>query len=340
MNTPVDGDAKYGSRDFGKGGGTVTWKLAPEEETDEINLTREQVTNLAESATNKWAKLIDIKFRQVGPDDAADIVIDFQDLGSEFFNAGEITRLQSGREIISSTITLNSNTEWKSGKQFKPGLLDLDESNLHAALLDTIGQAIGLPEVSDREAILSEGPDGPTELNLTDGKVGVAWYGPTKQVGTSGKELFVGDNSANVFKGKNGADEFFGFGGNDRLFAGAGDDIVFAGKGADVIRGRDGKDRIEAGAGNDLIDGGAGRDRLQGDAGKDKFLLSRTTDVDIILDFKQGKDKVQVQNGAKDFDDLTISAKKQDVRIVLTSGDKFIVKNAEVDEFSASDFLF
>jgi serralysin len=71
---------------------------------------------------------------------------------------------------------------------------------------------------------------------------------------------------------------FYGLAGNDTLMSGAGDDI------------------LDGGAGNDTLIGGLGNDTLSGGTGKDVFVFNSATanNVDTILDFVKGTDKIQL----------------------------------------------
>ncbi len=68
-----------------------------------------------------------------------------------------------------------------------------------------------------------------------------------------------------------------------------------------VIDGKGGNDTINGGAGNDTIIGGLGYDILTGGAGKDTFLFRSPAEIgdrpgarDVISDFKQGEDKIDL----------------------------------------------
>ena len=107
--------------------------------------------------------------------------------------------------------------------------------------------------------------------------------------------------------------------GNDTIFTGDGKDIIFAGDGADWVSsggGNDqiagdvvdsatgGNDTIDAGPGADTIIGGFGRDSITGGGGADVFMYTRRSDssgilatsVDVITDFKSGKDVIDFRH--------------------------------------------
>ncbi|NIY72908.1 hypothetical protein HCZ30_10755 [Marivivens donghaensis] len=78
--------------------------------------------------------------------------------------------------------------------------------------------------------------------------------------------------------------------------------------GDDILSGNGGRDFLASGAGDDLLNGGTGRDVLFGGGGRDVFEFSSIKDssarakkADKILDFKQGKDKIDL-SAIDDFD--------------------------------------
>ncbi|MBR4153228.1 MAG: hypothetical protein IKT98_09765 [Selenomonadaceae bacterium] len=66
---------------------------------------------------------------------------------------------------------------------------------------------------------------------------------------------------------------------NDYIDAGAGNDTIFGGDG------------------NDTLIGGKGNDTLQGNAGKDVFIYSSGDGEDLIVDYKQNEDIIQIKSG-------------------------------------------
>ena len=94
-----------------------------------------------------------------------------------------------------------------------------------------------------------------------------------------------------------------GFAGNDNLNGGRGNDILNGGSGDDIIKGYDGED---------IIFGGSGADELTGGDGRDIFIYnnisdSRANNSDLILDFIQHEDKINLINTNLHFDNLDIS---------------------------------
>lgn len=151
--------------------------------------------------------------------------------------------------------------------------------------------------------------------------------------GTRLSDVITGGSGNDTLKGRDGADSIAGADGNDRLSGGSGDDFVLGGAGSDfvsgdegndLVGGSDGDDRVEGGGGTDFVygddgadtlnggdgddflDGGAGVDRLTGGAGTDTFTFSAPfvdgapatsdRDRDLIVDFEQGIDRINVRS--------------------------------------------
>lgn len=141
--------------------------------------------------------------------------------------------------------------------------------------------------------------------------------------GEQGDDTITGRNGDDDITGGLGNDVISGDNGNDDLHGGQGDDTILGGRGADLIRGGSGADRIEGGTGNDDIAGGggndvlfgddgndlmrggagdddlhdgAGRDTLSGNAGADTFIFAADGTRDVILDFQDGLDLIDLSN--------------------------------------------
>jgi Ca2+-binding RTX toxin-like protein len=86
--------------------------------------------------------------------------------------------------------------------------------------------------------------------------------------------------------------------GDDRLDGLQGADQLSGGAGADRLLGGFGADGLWGGAGADRLNGGAGADRLTGGDGADVFVLARGTGSDVITDFRDGIDRIDI-DGAR-----------------------------------------
>jgi ELWxxDGT repeat protein len=108
---------------------------------------------------------------------------------------------------------------------------------------------------------------------------------------SNGPDLLTGNSKSNAIDGKKGNDTIDGAAGNDTLKGGDGNDVLSGGKGKDVLTGGKGNDTLKGGAGNDTLDGGDGRDQFRFDTAP-----SGKSNLDHILNFKHGTDKIALEN--------------------------------------------
>jgi Ca2+-binding RTX toxin-like protein len=121
-------------------------------------------------------------------------------------------------------------------------------------------------------------------------------------------------------------------GGNDQFYAdGAARVAVHAGAGDDTIRG---------GSGNDRIRGGAGDDTAIGGNGADTFIFYRGDNHDVILDFDQGSDKLELHGFNRSAVTSSAIARSgiDGTLVGLENGSDIFLPN--VAKILASDFVF
>ncbi|MDG1372097.1 MAG: Ig-like domain-containing protein [Paracoccaceae bacterium] len=157
--------------------------------------------------------------------------------------------------------------------------------------------------------------------------------------GNGGDDTLKGGGGNDNIKGNSGADVIWGNGGDDTIKAGGGNDNVKGGGGADVINGGGGADWLNGGGGNDTIAGKGGDDTLKGNGGADVFQFRTSDRNDTIADFRQGQDKIQIQNGVRTFEGLDIEQDGRDVLIGFGVGQVRIVTD-NAGAFDESDFIF
>jgi len=177
-------------------------------------------------------------------------------------------------------------------------------------------------------AIVNDGAD---TLRGADGNDHI--YGNSQfsiQGAVDGGDLIFGDGGMDYVNGNAGNDTIAGGTGADRLYGGAGDDVIDGdswdgsggssgngndhingNRGNDSLHGGGGDDEILGGQGNDLIEGGLGLDTMSGNAGSDLFQFSGTAATfrnsgldagrtDVITDFQDGQDQLQLVFGVSD----------------------------------------
>ncbi|MDC7261904.1 hypothetical protein K0P03_07675 [Shinella sp. HY16] len=106
-----------------------------------------------------------------------------------------------------------------------------------------------------------------------------------------------------------------------------------------------GNDVVDGGGGDDVIDGGKGRDKLTGGDGADVFLFRKSSGSDVVVDFGNGEDVLDLTRlkGLKGFEDLMSKHVKQvdeDVHITPGNGVKIVLKDFDKASLLDSDFLF
>jgi Ca2+-binding RTX toxin-like protein len=82
-----------------------------------------------------------------------------------------------------------------------------------------------------------------------------------------------------------------------------------------------------------------GADHLFGGGGRDVFQFFRNSGRDVISDFQQGRDKIEVSSSFVDFEDVRIGKVGNDVRISIDKT-TFIVEDDRADNFTLADFIF
>jgi len=115
-----------------------------------------------------------------------------------------------------------------------------------------------------------------------------------------GDDLVYGGEANDFVDGGNGHDYLSGGLGDDAVIAGAGNDWLAGGggdEGASVPNAPDGNDVLDGGAGADLLDGDGGDDRLIGGSEGDIFRFFADEGHDIVMDFTQGQDVINLSEG-------------------------------------------
>ncbi|WP_425074244.1 calcium-binding protein [Sagittula sp. S175] len=171
--------------------------------------------------------------------------------------------------------------------------------------------------------------------------------------GGAGNDSLYGGDSNDKLQGEDGDDQLFGGNNNDNLQGGAGADILNGEHGNDMLDGGDdndqlyggiGHDKLFGGAGNDYLAGESGRDVLTGGAGADVFVFATGTSQDIIADFEDNLDQIDLSGlagvGITQFADLAISQVGADVVIAFEGNNQVTLQNTDIANIDAGDFLF
>ena len=188
-------------------------------------------------------------------------------------------------------------------------------------------------------------------------------------IGSAHDDTLYGDSSDNRLSGGDG---------DDRIYAGRGDDILEGGDGADQLTGGYGEDTVSyagsdaavivnlaagtgrfghaegdtlhrsegnsiehGGSGADRLDGGEGADELLGGAGSDTFIFASGHGDDVIADFTDGEDLIDLTGlGIASFSDLAVSTDPRGVMIDLAAhgGGTILLERFDPADLDASDF--
>ena len=133
-----------------------------------------------------------------------------------------------------------------------------------------------------------------------------------------GNDRISGSRQADIIYGEAGSDKIYGKGGYDKLIGGSGND------------------RLYGGSGNDVLIGGSGKNYLSGQGGRDTFKVVRGQGYDIIKDFTDGEDRIQLGNGASG---LKLSTRGDDTLIYQRGDLLAIVEDSAGDLQRNGNFL-
>lgn len=195
-----------------------------------------------------------------------------------------------------------------------------------------------------------------------------AQCGNDRILGDAGSDLLVGDVK-DVNQSKEGIlfgqDAIFGGEGNDRIYGdyrfssvaetslyrplgqdyidcGNGDDFAYGQINNDTILGGDGSDFLSGGIAHDHLDGGTGNDTLVGGADKDVYVFKAGYRADIVLDFQDAADKLDLSGFAfPGFVDVFAKAlmNGNNLEINFGAGDILTLFNFSITKFDAADVI-
>ena len=261
-------------------------------------------------------------------------------------------------DVSEITVTGLSYYRIEDGVLVKIGTLTLPEPITVEAMFDSLNGTEGwvmqigdaLHDQLSEFGVSMKGGKGVDVLDASDLPIPV--YGKVVILGRGGDDILTGSLGDDTIRGGTGDDFIFdasgsnilkGGAGNDRIEigsdstgskagGGAGDDLLISGLGDDILIGGQGNDRLIGGGGNDILRGGPG---------DDVFMFNNTDQGhDLFRDFRDGEDLIELQ-GIAGFEELTLVQDGNNVVIGWGDADASItLKNADIDWFDASDFLF
>jgi Ca2+-binding RTX toxin-like protein len=109
------------------------------------------------------------------------------------------------------------------------------------------------------------------------------------------------------------------------------------------VTGNTGDNRLFGYEGQDVLSGGAGNDLLSGGADGDVFVFKTGFGEDVISDFENGIDKIDLSGWETiaNYSDLVLGHLAVDgADLVFTSGDEILrLKNVDISALDSSDFV-
>jgi len=157
----------------------------------------------------------------------------------------------------------------------------------------------------------------------------------------NGLSLLIGDNTSEFITLSPGQLTNFpggllALGGNDTVVGSSDSELIFGNEGQDSISGGAGNDTLFGGKGNDQLFGDAGNDFLSGDRdidtltggqGSDTFALSTGSGLDIITDFENTIDYIQVPADVSISDILIQAAGANTLLVLKSTGEQLVQLN-------------
>ncbi|WP_319823989.1 Ig-like domain-containing protein [Thalassovita sp.] len=152
--------------------------------------------------------------------------------------------------------------------------------------------------------------------------------------------------------GSEDEDGIFGGLGDDTIHGLGSDDVVDGGAGADECHGDDGRDEVRGGSGNDdlygeteddTLSGGLGDDTLTGGTGADRFVINKGDGIDVITDFEDGIDLLDLSSWDKTEAASAVIGATQtaggDVRVTFVDGSSVRIVGLNLANFDLTDVI-
>ena len=203
---------------------------------------------------------------------------------ADFFNSGTVTSADGGAVFISGTAdNLLRNTGDIAGETYS--LL----GSGGAETLRNLGNMDGDVSLASGADFVLNGGSIAGDVDLGAGDDTYRGKGAGAVSGT------VSGGTGNDFlRGSAADDTLDGGGDSDTIYGRGGDDVILGGAQLDLLFGGDGDDTLSGGDAADTLNGGRGDDTLTGGAGPDTFVIIRNAGNDVITDFKDGTDKIDL----------------------------------------------
>ena len=145
--------------------------------------------------------------------------------------------------------------------------------------------------------------------------------------------------NGNTFLGHADGDVISGF---ENLTGSRLPDYLLGSNDANVLSGGAGMDRLEARGGDDTLIGGAQNDNLNGGGGADDFVLRPGDGADVIVDWQDGLDQIDISAFGLSFGDAQAASSQLPAGHLFLDfggGDSFQINNFAFADFDAGDVI-
>lgn len=194
--------------------------------------------------------------------------------------------------------------------------------------------------------------DGGTENDTLNGGAGndvlIGGNGNDSLFGGADDDNLTGNAKNDTLRGGTGDDTLDGGNDNDFLHGQQGNDVLLGSAGFDTLFGGGGDDNLDGGGRNDQLDGGTGNDTLTGSGGADRFIFGRNAGNDVVTDFTDGTDRIDLTAfGLQNFNALNTAGALNaeaggvwiDLGVIGGSGTIWL-DGVNLGQLDATDFLF
>ena len=159
--------------------------------------------------------------------------------------------------------------------------------------------------------------------------------------GGDGNDIMRGGGGIDLMGGGLGDDTMYGGDSHDNMFGDGGMDRMFGEDGNDFMKGLNDDDIMRGGAGRDRLNGGLGDDNLGGGSGADTYIFQNGWGNDIIADFENGLDLIDMRQvaGANSYSDLVVTFESGST-FVRFGGNEIRLFAESFANIGSEDFLF
>ncbi len=232
-------------------------------------------------------------------------------IGSNIFTGGEggdLFVLSYGSSIEGVALTASTITDFTVGEDAL-GLIDL-----------------GVDDTNFATKVSQEVVGGNLEVSL-DGTLIATLIG-VEELLEMEEDFLMANPGPGTEPGSEEPNEIIGTSAADRLIGTMDDDFISGLAGNDTLYGL---------SGADTLDGGAGLDLLYGGMGEDAFVFAEGTGLDIVYDFEDGTDMIQLSGMA--YADVTVSAFSTMGTQIAFGADRMILLDVDSTSITEADFL-